>query len=278
MRRFDDKIVMVTGGARGQGRAHAVGFAREGAHVVVCDVLEDLPSVPYGLASAADLEETRRLVEAEGCECLALRCDVRSSEQIAAVVDRTLSHFGAIDVLVANAGIASIATVADMSDLTWQTMLDVNLTGVFRSIRAVIPHMTARMSGRIVATSSIVGRQGSANISHYVAAKWGVIGLVKSAALEVARRGITVNAVAPTSVGTSMIHNPAFEQLFLPGVADPTPEQFADAYTALNPIPIPWLDPAEVTKAVLFLASPEARYITGEVIPVAAGWNARHAS
>ncbi len=278
MRRFDGKIVMVTGAARGQGRAHAVGFAREGAHVIACDLLENVPSVPYELSCAADLDQTRELVEAEGRQCLAVKCDVRSTEQLGDVVDQALRRFGAIDVLVANAGIAGISPVADMSDLAWQTMIDVNLSGVFRSIRAVIPCMIDRKFGRIVATSSIVGRQGSANIGHYVAAKWGVIGLIKSVAIEVADKGITVNAVAPTSVGTAMIHNRAFQQLFLPHVAEPTPDQFADAYTALNPIPIPWLEPDDVTRAVLFLASDEARYITGEVLPVAAGWNARHAS
>ena len=278
MRRFDGKIVMVTGAARGQGRAHAVGFAREGAHVIACDLLENVPSVPYELSCAADLDQTRELVEAEGRQCLAVKCDVRSTEQLADVVDQALRRFGAIDVLAANAGIAGISPVADMSDLAWQTMIDVNLSGVFRSIRAVIPCMIDRKFGRIVATSSIVGRQGSANIGHYVAAKWGVIGLIKSVAIEVADKGITVNAVAPTSVGTAMIHNRAFQQLFLPQVAEPTPDQFADAYTALNPIPIPWLEPEDVTRAVLFLASDEARYITGEVLPVAAGWNARHAS
>ena len=278
MQRFNDKVVMVTGGGRGQGRSHALGFAREGAHVVACDLLEDLPTVPYSLSTAADLAETKRLVESAERECLALRCDVRSTEQIASVVAEAVQHFGRIDVLVANAGIASIATIAEMTDLAWETMLDINLTGVFRSMRAVIPHMTGRGSGRIVATSSVVGRQGSPNIGHYVAAKWGVIGLVKSAALELADKGITVNVVAPTSVGTTMIHNAAFKQLFLPDISDPTDTQFADAYQALNPIPVPWLDPDDVTRAVLFLASDEARYITGEVLPVAAGWNARHAS
>ena len=254
MRRFEDKVVMVTGGARGQGRAHALGFAREGAHVVACDLLEDVSSVPYGLSTPADLAETKRLVESAERECLALRCDVRSTDQLASVVSEATEHFGRIDVLVANAGIASIATIAEMTDLAWQNMLDINLSGVFRAMRAVIPHMTGRGYGRIVATSSIVGRQGSANIGHYVAAKWGVIGLVKSAAIELASHGITVNAVAPTSVGTAMIHNTAFKQLFLPDLPDPTDAQFEDAYRKLNPIPVSWLDPDDVTRAVLFLA------------------------
>jgi SDR family mycofactocin-dependent oxidoreductase len=276
--RFTNKVVLITGAARGQGRSHAVGFAREGADVVACDLTADVATVPYGLGTVADLDETKKLVEAEDRRCLTLRADVRDADQLAHVVDATLTEFGHIDVLVANAGIASISTIATMSDEVWQTMLDINLTGVFKSMRAVIPHMVKRGQGRIVATSSIVGRQGSPNIAHYVAAKWGVIGLVKSAALELADKGITVNCVAPTSVGTKMILNQAFEELFLPDVPNPTKQQVEDAYTALNPIPVPWLQPEDVTNAVLFLASDEARYITGEALSVAAGWNARNAS
>ncbi len=278
MERFRDKVVLVTGGARGQGRSHAVGFAREGANVAVCDLVTDIDTVPYAMGTSAELDETAKLVEAEGRDCLTLTADVRDAAQLAAAVEATLKRFGTIDVLVANAGIASISTIELMSDEMWQTMIDVNLTGVFKSIRAVIPHMVSQGRGRIVATSSIVGRQGSPNIAHYVAAKWGVIGLVKSAALELADKGVTVNCVAPTSVGTAMILNQAFEELFLPDVPHPTKEQVEAAYTALNPIPVAWLEPEDVTAAVLFLASDEARYITGEALSVAAGWNARNAS
>jgi NAD(P)-dependent dehydrogenase (short-subunit alcohol dehydrogenase family) len=181
-------------------------------------------------------------------------------------------------VLVSNAGIASICPVQDMSDLQWQTMLDTNLTGVFKSIRAVLPGMCERGHGRIVATSSMAGRLGAPNIAHYVAAKWGVIGLVKSVALEVAALGITVNAVAPTSVNTKMIHNQAFRELFVPGVQDPPAAEVEEAYRALNPIPVPWVEPEDVTHAVLFLASAQARYISGEVITVSAGWTAKNAT
>jgi NAD(P)-dependent dehydrogenase (short-subunit alcohol dehydrogenase family) len=138
--------------------------------------------------------------------------------------------------------------------------------------------MAGRGYGRIVATSSIVGRQGSPNIGHYVAAKWGVIGLVKSLAIELADRGVTVNAVAPTSVDTEMIQNEGFWRLFLPDAEQIREQDVRDAYTALNPIPIPWLQAADVSHSVLFLASDEAKFITGEVLPVALGWNARNAS
>ena len=278
MQRFHDKVVLITGGARGQGRSHALHFAREGADVVVCDLSADISTVPYGLGTVEDLDETRKLVEAEGRRCLSLVADVRDGAQLGSVVEAAIAEFGRVDVLVANAGIAGISTIAEMSDDMWHNMLDVNLSGVFKAIRAVLPHMIERRRGRIVATSSIAGRLGAPNIGHYVAAKWGVIGLVKSTALEVADKGITVNAVAPTSVDTKMIQNEAFWRLFVTDIEEPTREQVEAAFATLHPMPVPWLAPADVSAAVLFLASDEAKYITGEVLPVAAGWNARNAS
>jgi SDR family mycofactocin-dependent oxidoreductase len=276
--RFTGKVALVTGAARGQGRSHAVRLAAEGADVVVCDLCEDIGTVPYPLGSLEELQETARMVAEQGQRAVVCRADVRSSSDLAATVERGLAELGRIDVLVANAGIAGISTLAEMSDEAWQNMIDVNLTGVFKTLRAVVPHMVARGYGRIVATSSIVGRQGSANIGHYVAAKWGVIGLVKSLAVEVAASGVTVNAVLPTSVGTEMIRNEPFHRLFLPDADEIRLPEVEAAYTALNPIPVPWLAPGDVSDAVLFLASDEARFITGDALPVALGWNARMAA
>lgn len=270
---------MVTGAARGQGRSHALRLASEGADLLLCDIgASQLATIPYPLSDPAELEQTAELARGLGARVLTRIADVRSREQLDAAVADGIDEFGQIDVLLANAGIASISTIEAMDDAMWQDMIDINLTGVFKTVRAVVSHMTARGYGRIVATSSIVGRQGSPNIGHYVAAKWGVIGLVKSLALEVADRGVTVNAVAPTSVDTLMIQNQAFWELFLPGKEEIVAEDVVEAYRALNPIPEPWLKPEDVSAAVAFLASDEARYITGEVVPVALGWNARNAS
>jgi SDR family mycofactocin-dependent oxidoreductase len=274
---FENKVVLITGGARGQGRSHAVGFARQGAHVAIADILEPVETVPYATSTGADADETQRQVEAIGGRCLVEKADVRNGGQLRHAVEHVEAELGPIDVLVANAGIASICAIRDMGDAQWQTMLDINLTGVFNAIRAVLPGMCDRGHGRIVATSSIAGRLGAPNIGHYVAAKWGVIGLVKSVALEVAADGITVNAVAPTSVNTPMIQNLAFRQLFVPDVDDPPATDVEEAYRALNPIPVPWVEPEDVTHAVMFLASDEARYISGEVLTVSAGWAARNA-
>jgi len=278
MRRFEGKVALVTGAARGQGRSHAVRLAEEGADLVLCDLCEDLATVPYGLGSEAELEETVAAVEGAGAGALAMPADVRDGDALAAVVAAGIERFGAIDVAVANAGIAGVVPVVEMTDAEWQNMIDVNLGGVFKTLRAVAGHMAERGSGRIVATSSVVGRLGAPNIAHYVAAKWGVIGLVKSLALELADRGVTVNAVCPTSVDTAMIQNDAFHDLFLPNQPDHTVADVERAYTELNPIPIPWVQPGDISDAVLFLASDEARMITGEALPVALGWNARTAA
>ncbi len=278
-RRFEGKVALITGAARGQGRAHAVRLAAEGAALILSDIGEDRPTTtPYSMASPEELAATASSLRNLGAEVVTRAADVRSAEQLDAVVETGIDAFGQIDVLIANAGIASISAIADMSDVTWQEMIDINLTGVFKSMRAVVPHMTGRGYGRIVATASIVGRQGSPNIGHYVAAKWGVIGLVKSLAIEVAGNGVTVNAVAPTSVDTPMIQNRAFWELFLPDKEEILREDVVAAYQSLNPLPSPWVEPDDVAATAAFLASDQARYITGEVVPVALGWNARNAS
>jgi SDR family mycofactocin-dependent oxidoreductase len=278
-RRFEGKVALITGAARGQGRAHAVRLAAEGASLILSDIGEDRPTTaPYSMATPEELEATANSLRELGTDVVVCTADVRSAEQLDAAVAAGIEAFGQIDVLVANAGIASISSLADMSDATWQEMIDINLTGVFKSMRAVVPHMTGRGYGRIVATASIVGRLGSANIGHYVAAKWGVIGLVKSLAIEVAGDGVTVNAVAPTSVDTPMIQNQAFWELFLPDKEEILREDVVAAYQSLNPLPRPWVEPDDVAATVAFLASDQARYITGEVVPVALGWNARNAS
>ncbi|MBO0705887.1 MAG: mycofactocin-coupled SDR family oxidoreductase [Candidatus Dormibacteraeota bacterium] len=277
MGKLDGKVALITGGARGQGRSHAVTLAREGADVVVCDVARQVDTVPYPMGTPEQLEETVRMVEDLDRRCVAVQADVRDAGQVQGAVDRALAEFGQLDILLANAGIFSFSTVAEMTDQMWDDMLNTNLKGVFHALRAVLPHMIERRYGRIVATSSMAGRAGFPNIGHYVAAKWGVIGLVKSLAMEVGRFGITVNAVCPTGVDTDMIRNEHAYRLFLPGVPNPTDEQAAEAFASLNVLPVPWVEPQDISNAILFLVSDDARYITGNAMPVAAGQNAANA-
>ncbi|MCU1662913.1 MAG: 3-ketoacyl-ACP reductase [Pseudonocardia sp.] len=277
MGRFDGKVVLITGGARGQGRSHALKFAQEGADVAFCDIASQLDTVPYPMSKPDDLQETVRLVEDLDRRCLGVTADVRDRGQLDAFAEQARTELGRIDFLLANAGIFSFSTVADMPDSTWQEMIGTNLTGVFHAMRSVLPAMLEQGYGRIVATSSMAGKMGFANIAHYCAAKWGVIGLVKSLAQEVAANGITVNAVCPTTVDTTMIQNEAAYKLFLPDMAEPSREDAAPAFQSLNAIPVPWVETVDISNAMAFLCSDEARYITGETLAVAAGQNATNA-
>lgn len=277
MGKFDGKVVLITGGARGQGRSHALAFAREGADIAICDVASQLGSVPYPMSEPGDLDETARMVEELDRRCAVSRADVRDRAQVDRFVEQARTELGRVDFLLANAGIFTFSTVAEMEDATWQETIDTNLTGVFHAMRAVLPAMIEQGSGRIVATSSMAGKVGFGNIGHYCAAKWGVIGLVKSLAQEVAGNGITVNAVCPTVVDTTMIQNKSAYQLFLPDNPDPTREEAAAAFQTLNAIPVPWVETVDISNTMIFLCSDEARYITGETIAVAAGQNAANA-
>ena len=278
MGQFDGKTVLITGGARGQGRSHALAFAREGADVAFCDIAAQITSVPYELSTPEDLAETIEQVEALDRRCVGMTADTRDGPRVREVVDEAVTELGRVDFCLANAGIFTFSTVAEMADEVWSETIDTNLTGVFHTLRAVLPHMLERGSGRIVATSSMAGKMGFPNIAHYVAAKWGVIGLVKSTAQEVAASGITVNAVCPTGVNTTMIQNQAAYELFLPDVEQPTREDAAPAFQALNAIPVPWVEPEDISATMIFLCSDGARYITGETIAVAAGQNASNAA
>lgn len=278
MGRFDGRVVFVTGGARGQGRQHALAFAEEGADIAFCDIASQIQTVPYKMSTEDQLEETVRLVEDLDRRCLGLKADCRDTRQVNEAVETAVAELGRVDVLLANHGILSLGPVAEMSDEQWDDVIDTDLTGVFKAMRAVLPHMLRQNHGRIVATASMAGRTGLPTVEHYCAAKWGVIGLVKSVAREVAANGITVNCVCPTNVDTDMIHNDAFYALFAPGTEHPTREQAVPGFQSLNAIPVPWIEAKDISNAMLFLASEEARYITGEALHVSAGWNAFNAA
>ena len=264
-------MAFITGGARGQGRSHALTFAREGAEIIICDVAEQLPTAPYPLASTGDLADTARMVESFDRRCLAVQADVRDSEGMRELVERAISEFGHIDILLANAAIESFETAWELTDEQWDEMIGVNLTGVWKSCRAVIPHMIERRAGVILITSSIGGLKGLAHQAHYCAAKHGVVGLMRTLAIELAPHGIRVNTVHPSSVDTPIIKNQAMYTLFSGGKPDATLEEVTSAFRELNLLDIPWMEPQDISNAMLWLASDDARYVTGATLPVDAG-------
>ncbi len=275
MGELEGRVALITGAARGQGRSHAVAMAEAGADVVVTDLCADITSVPYELGAAHDLDETAQLVEKAGRRVLAVEADVRDRDAMAAVVAQAMDQLGQVDIVVANAGICGFGLMPELSQQQWDDMVAVNLTGVFNTFRAAVPPMIERRYGRLVAISSGAGRMGTPNLSHYAATKWGVIGFVKSVALEVAAHGITANVVCPATVDTPMVHNEALYSLFAPDIEVRTKDAVRPRYETMNPMGVAWLDAQEISNAVLFLASDRSAFISGETIEVSAGGSAQ---
>jgi (+)-trans-carveol dehydrogenase len=272
--RVEGKVAFVTGAARGQGRSHAIRLAEEGADIIAIDIAGQVDSVPYAMATPDDLAQTVKEVEALDRRIVATQADVRDYGAVKAALDDGVAQLGRLDIVAANAGIFSFGRADVLEEQSWQDMIDVNLTGVWHAAKAAIPHLKAGgRGGSIVLTSSTAGLMPFENMAHYTSAKHGVVGLMRVLAVELAPDFIRANSVHPTTVNTDMIHNSATYELFAP---DLTPEQrtkdvIGERFQTLNTLPIRWVEPRDISNAVLFLASDEARYITGVTLPVDAG-------
>jgi SDR family mycofactocin-dependent oxidoreductase len=268
---LEGKVALITGGSRGQGRAHAVTCAREGADVIIIDIAAQMGTVTYKMATQADLDETVLQVEAYDQRALALKADVRSQPQLDEAVARGIAEFGKIDILIANAGIWTRAPFWELSEDQWDEMIGVNLTGVWKSAKAVTPHMIGRQSGSIVITSSTNGLEAGLNYAHYVAAKHGVIGLMKNIALELAPYGIRCNSISPGAIKTPMTDQQGAWDMYAghPGGTETDMVEAGYHFGALKGTT--FMPPQVIADTALYLNSDLAAKVTGVTIPVDAG-------
>ncbi|MEZ0357884.1 mycofactocin-coupled SDR family oxidoreductase [Mycobacterium sp. SA01] len=272
--RVEGKVAFITGAARGQGRSHAVRLAEEGADIIAIDVCkrissnEDIPApTPDDLAETADLVKNlnRRVVTAE--------VDVRDYAAVKAAVDSGVEQLGRLDIIVANAGIGNGGQTLDLtSEADWNDMIDVNLSGVWKSVKAAVPHLIAGGGGgSIILTSSVGGLKAYPHTGHYIAAKHGVVGLMRTFAVELGHHSIRVNSVHPTNVNTPLFMNEGTMKLFRPDLENPGPDDMAVVAQMMHVLPIGWVEPVDISNAVLFLASDESRFVTGLPMTVDGG-------
>jgi NAD(P)-dependent dehydrogenase (short-subunit alcohol dehydrogenase family) len=257
------QVALVTGAAHGQGRAAALALAREGVHVAALDVARPLDYPGYAMGSADDLASLAEECRALGVDGLTFAADVRDDAAITVAVDAVVARFGRIDVLFNNAGICGYGLAHELSESAWDAMLDINLKGAWLVARRVIPVMIGRRGGVIINNSSVAGLRGMARLSHYAASKWGLVGLTKSWAIELAPYHIRVVALCPTGVNTPMNDGLAM-------LEGKTPREIAER-SAGNLLDMPWIEPEDVAAAVVFLASTRARAITGSEFILDAG-------
>jgi SDR family mycofactocin-dependent oxidoreductase len=274
--RVTGKVAFITGAARGQGRSHAVRLAEEGADIIAVDLCDEVESVKrlYPAATDADMAETVSAVEAAGGRIVTAKADVRDLDALRSALDDGVAQFGHVDIVAANAGIFAFGAQAHLvSEQEWRDVIDINLTGVWHTCTAVTQRLIDQgTGGSIVITSSTGGLKATPNVVAYTVSKHALAGLMRTLALELAPHAIRVNTVHPTGVPTAMILNEAVYRLLVPDVAAPTREEAIEVFRTTNALPIPWVESIDVSNAVLFLASDEARYVTGTELKVDAGY------
>jgi (+)-trans-carveol dehydrogenase len=271
--RVEGKVAFITGAARGQGRSHAVRLASEGADIIAVDICKQIESVAIPLATPEDLAETADLVKGQNRRIYTAEVDVRDYAALKAAVDAGVEQLGRLDIIVANAGIGNGGNTLDKtSEEDWTDMIDVNLGGVWKTVKAGVPHILAGgQGGSIILTSSVGGLKAYPHTGHYVAAKHGVVGLMRTFAVELGQHMIRVNSVHPTNVNTPLFMNEPTMKLFRPDLENPGPEDLKAIAQMMHTLPVGWVEPEDISNAVLFLASDESRYVTGVTLPVDAG-------
>ena len=271
--RVEGKVAFISGAARGQGRSHAVRLAQEGADIIAIDICGPIDNLAYPHSTPADLAETADLVKAHNRRIVTAQVDVRAYDALKAALDSGVEQLGRLDIIVANAGIGTFGNkLHKIREQVWQDMIDVNLSGVWHTVKAGVPHILAgERGGSIVLTGSVGSHKAMAYTGHYIAAKHGVIGLMRAFAVELGQHRIRVNSVHPSQVNTPMTMNDVTFRLFRPDLENPGPEDFAPFSQMTHTLPVPWVEAIDISNAVLFLASDESRYVTGVSLPVDAG-------
>jgi SDR family mycofactocin-dependent oxidoreductase len=271
--RVEGKVAFVSGAARGQGRSHAVRLAQEGADIIAIDICKPVDNVVYPAATPADLAETADLVKGYDRRIVTAEVDVRDYDALKVAVDSGVKQLGRLDIIVANAGIGNGGNkLYKIRENIWQDMIDINLSGVWKTVKAVVPHILAgERGGSIVLTGSVGAHKALAHTGHYIAAKHGVVGLMRAFAVELGQHRIRVNSVHPSQVNTPMTMNNVTFKLFRPDLENPGPDDFAPFSQMTHTLPVPWVEAVDISNAVLFLASDESRYVTGVSLPVDAG-------
>jgi (+)-trans-carveol dehydrogenase len=271
--RLEGKVAFITGAARGQGRAHAIRMAQEGADIIAVDICKQIDSVQIPLSNPEDLAETADLVKGLDRRVYTAEVDVRDFDALKAALDAGVEEFGRLDIIVANAGIGNGGQTLDKtSEPDWDDMIAVNLSGVWKTVKAGVPHILAGdRGGSIILTSSVGGLKAYPHTGHYVAAKHGVVGLMRTFAVELGAQNIRVNSVHPTNVNTPLFMNEPTMKLFRPDLENPGPDDMKVIGQLMHTLPIGWVEPEDIANAVLFLASDEARFITGVTLPVDGG-------
>jgi SDR family mycofactocin-dependent oxidoreductase len=271
--KLEGKVAFITGAARGQGRSHAIRLAEEGADIIAIDICRQIDTVPIPMSTPEDLDETVAQVKARGRGIVAAQGDVRDFAALQAVVEDGVARFGRLDIVLANAGLAADGASLDtMDEKLWRDSIDVNLTGVFFTAKAAIPHIIAGgRGGSIVLTSSVGGLKAHPNVGNYISAKHGVVGLMRTLAVELAPYNIRVNSLHPSQVNTPMLMNEMTYRMFRPDLENPTQDDLAVVSQTMHLLPTPWIEPEDISAAALFLVSDDSRFITGVTLPVDAG-------